>query len=91
MPTEIRETCARPGCQHVALVHDGYGCRGRAGVRDLRRDAEVKCPCPSYRTQAQQEAWENLRALLRATKIRDVSWETNKALLAAHHVCELYP
>ena len=56
--------CARPGCGHQALVHDGYGCRGRAGVRDLRRDAEVSCPCPAYRTQAQQEAWEALETAI---------------------------
>jgi hypothetical protein len=54
-------------------------------------DPPLVCRCPAFRTQAQQEAWDELRRLLKATKIRDISWETNEALLAAHRVCELYP
>jgi len=88
MLTKTRENCARPGCQHDALVHDGYGCRGRAGVRDLRRDAEVKCSCPSYRTQAQQEAWEEAVA---ANELMLQCVEDNAKAVALKHLLELYP
>jgi hypothetical protein len=94
MPTETRKTCARPGCQHDALVHDGYGCRGRAGVRDLRRDAEVRCSCPSYRTQAQQEAWDVLRITTQYERPEDfaTAFQYIEALKgAALRVLELYP
>jgi hypothetical protein len=50
----MSENCARPGCGHPAtppigdyeaeFCHFGDGC--------------AECTCPAYRTQAQQEAWE---------------------------------
>ena len=54
------EVCARPGCRHDhmnALV----GSNVSLTVGPLVACCE--CPCPSYRTQAQQEAWERAAVL----------------------------
>jgi hypothetical protein len=50
----VTEPCARPGCGHGPNYHDGVGC--------FHDDDDPGCPCPSYRTQAQQEAWEDAKA-----------------------------
>ena len=46
------ENCARPGCGH------DHKMLGRM-AHDIGTILCVQCPCPSYRTQAQQEAWES--------------------------------
>jgi hypothetical protein len=48
----MAENCARPRCGHRLDYHRGSGC--------FHFDAQPgkHCSCPSFRTQAQQEAWE---------------------------------
>ncbi len=62
--------CARPGCGHNRdqvkyfflplspqdFGHDLDGCH----VVTKTPEGWMRCPCPSFRTQAQQEAWEDL-------------------------------
>ena len=60
--------CARPGCWHPRdAVQGDYphyfghkldGCHDCDGFND--DDVPSARPCPGYRTQAQQEAWEAL-------------------------------
>jgi hypothetical protein len=50
------EVCARPGCGHEPKDHDVDGCLDCTDIALL--DFEYG-RCPSYRTEAQQEAWES--------------------------------
>ena len=62
--------CARPGCWHPRdAVQGDYphyfghkldGCHDCDGFND--DDVPSARPCPGYRTQAQQEAWEEIAA-----------------------------
>lgn len=45
--------CARPRCEHPASHHVVIGGCNIDTERGL-------CPCPAFRTEAQQEAWEAL-------------------------------
>ena len=57
----MTEPCARPGCGHDHL-EDMYheGSVGPFVECPLAPEVYGGCPCPAYRTQAQQEAWEAL-------------------------------
>lgn len=53
--------CARPECGHTAEDHDGDGCcEDVPGTQDQKPRPE--CPCPSYRTQLQQELMDKIVA-----------------------------
>lgn len=72
-------SCARPSCEHPASHHVVIGGCNIDTERGL-------CPCPAYRTEAQQEAWEALH---------DAFMEPTDDLRVFHDVAgrllELYP
>jgi hypothetical protein len=61
----MAENCARPRCGHRLDYHRGSGC--------FHFDAQPgkHCSCPSFRTQAQQEAWEWAKESLAPGPYRD--------------------
>jgi hypothetical protein len=76
------EVCARPGCGHEPKDHDVDGCLDCTDIALL--DFEYG-RCPSYRTQAQQAAWERAERALGAVNSQN---EHGDALI---RLLELYP
>lgn len=49
----MSELCARPVCGHEMMAHSPVECW----------IGPNQCPCPAYRTEAQQKAWEEVETL----------------------------
>ena len=70
--------CARPGCGHSEFKRRGSAASGH-WLRGCR-----ECPCPSFRTLAQHEAWTKLR--------ENEGWmDEDDAHDAVKRLLELYP
>jgi hypothetical protein len=88
--------CARPGCGHNRR-HVNYTIGGPPVPEDFGHHLDgchvltetpegwMRCPCPVFRTEAQQEAWEDARAqlVLHSPRLRSND--------AVERLLELYP
>ena len=88
--------CARPGCGHPRdeVLGDWLTPEGVLGVAEMGHDLDgcmhedaADCPCPSFRTQAQQEAWERLDGVMQG----DPELWPELVLDAAEKVWRAYP
>jgi murein endopeptidase len=77
----MSENCARPGCGHDSEDHAGAtGCQWWPFGRSPNG-----CSCRAYRTQAQQEAWEDAKAS------GFQSWRKPDLVRVIERLLELYP
>ena len=77
------QVCARPGCGHPLRSRKAFEIVGHDAEGCLDED----CPCPSFRTQAQQEAWERLDGVMQG----DPELWPELVLDAAEKVWRAYP
>jgi hypothetical protein len=75
----MEEVCARPGCGHRPGYH-----HGDTGCEAWDDEPRPRCRCSSYRTQAQQEAWDQLRQWIG-------SWDGDTLSAVGERLLELYP